>query len=953
MARWQDITIETEGGGISEPLSTQVNLVGSMLGLVAEQQDPGILDRVEELRLLCRKAAREGSDAPRDEAADIIRSLSTEEIKTLARVYTAYFHLVNKAEQQEIIRINRRRARQSGADRLPVIQDETDGEAPRPESIEKAIADLHDQGASLDEVLDVIGQLDIQPTLTAHPTEARRRTVLRKQRRIADLLATLQSNDATPDEQEEALDELYTQIALLLGTDEIREERPTVQEEVEQGHYFLYGSIWNTVPKIHQDVQQALRRYYDTTAELPAFLKYRSWIGSDRDGNPNVTSEVTRWTFITQRRATLEHYVRELDTLHEDLSLSRRQVEVSDALRASLEEDAEELAADGASAPADRNEPYRLKINYMQKRLQRVIDQGDTLGQSGASTYDSARFIEDLELITESLRESGLNAIAHSGRLHRLRVLAKTFGFHLAALDVRQHSGVLESALTTLLRRAGVTDDYASLAEEGKLDVLTDELSNPRPLVPRSDELSGEAQQVISTFTAIRDIYREEPAAIGSFIVSMTHTVSDLLEPMLLAKEVGLGEVEEDGTFTSPLDFVPLFETIDDLERADERMEALFNHPAYAPQLEARDGFQEIMLGYSDSNKDGGYWMANWALHKAIEELGQTCRAHDVDVRLFHGRGGSVGRGGGRTYQAIRAMPPVVHNGRIRFTEQGEIISFRYAQRQIARRHVEQIVSAMLTSTARGPDSPLEVAPANGPTRHPVDSEPAALVDRIAREGMAQYRTLLNDPDWWTWYTQVTPIQQISRLPIASRPVSRSGDKVDFDSLRAIPWVFAWTQTRYILPGWYGTGTGLAAILEEDAGHLDMLRQMYRTWPFFQAVLDSAQREMARVRLPIARRYNNALAADPEAPYHDWIVDEFERAEDAILQITEQEALFDNNPVLKESIRLRNPYTDVLNLLQIELLQRYRDADASGRDALRDPLFISINGIAAAMQSTG
>ena len=956
MSRWQGLDVETEGTGISKPLSRHVNLLGAMLGqVVKEQMGADMLDLVESLRLRCKRAEQENDAALRDEVAATIRELEYQDIVRLLHIYTAFFHLVNKAEQHEIIRINRERSRQTGSKGLPLGEDADDDRGkPRPGSIDATIAALKEQGVALDEVLALIDRLDVQPTLTAHPTEARRQTVLRKQQRIAGLLDDLRDADATPDEQEEALDELYTVIGLLLATEEVRAERPTVQEEVEQGHYFMFGAIWDTVPKIHQDLQQALRRHYGTTADVEPFLRYRSWIGSDRDGNPNVTADVTRWTYAAQRRKTLRRYCDELDALHDDLSISASQVPVPERLRASLRRDAEEVPLDEAARRPYRNEPYRLKLHYMKARLERSIDATDAarIGE-GPPAYDAAAFGEDLELVADCLHQSGFEEMAHTGRLHRLRVLARTFGFHMAALDVRQHSGVLEEGLAILLRHAGVTDDYAALDEDEKLAILRAELHNPRPLVPASAELPDAAAQVLSTFSVIRDILREDPDAVGSFIVSMTHSVSDLLEPMLLAQEAGIGQVDEDG-FHSPLDFVPLFETIDDLGAAHERMQALFTDSVYARHLEARGRFQEVMLGYSDSNKDGGYWMANWALHKAIDRLGRVSKAHDVDLRLFHGRGGTVGRGGGHTYQAIRAMPPVVHNGRIRFTEQGEIITFRYALPQIARRHVEQVVSATITSTAHATHSAPEAA-ANGTTggivRHAVDSAPAQLMDRIADAAMDTYRALIDDPDWWPWYTQATPIEQISRLPIASRPVSRSGSEVDFESLRAIPWVFAWTQARYIVPGWYGTGHALADVLDDPA-HLETLQQLYEEWPFFEAVLNSAQREMARARLVIARYYD-ALAEEAPRSFHGVLEDDYRRAESAILQITGQRTLFENSPVLKKSIELRNPYTDVLNLLQMELLRRYRQAPAVKQEPLREALFLSINGVAAAMQSTG
>ena len=957
MRRWNDLDLETEGTGISEPLSRQVNLVGSMLGQIAEEQGgEALFEHVEGLRALCKEAEQEGDPEKREEAARHISALDQDTLERLLHVYTTFFHLVNQAEQQEIIRINRERARESGPSAWPLGSGDEDGSSeaePRPQSIDATVAYLKGEGYSFDEVVSLFEQLDIQPTLTAHPTEARRRTVLRKEQHIADLLSTLRRPDATPDERAETLDRLYSQVAFLLGTDEVRAERPTVREEVEQGHYFLHGSIWDTIPAIHRDVQQALRRHYDATAELPAFLKYRSWIGSDRDGNPNVTADVTRWTFARQRRTMLEHYLEEIDELRDDLSISTRQLTVSDALRDSLETDAATIDLPNDVQDQYQREPYRLKLCYVEERLRNQLDEIDeTDVEKMAGGYTADDLLDDLDLIAESLHDHGFENAAQSGQLHRLRSLVKTFGFHLAALDVRQHSGVHEDTVAALLKAGGVVDDYGALSEDDKLAVLSDELQNPRPLVNRYADLPDDAAELMEVFGVIRAMHAVDPDVVGSYVVSMTHSVSDLLEPMLLAKEAGLGEVA-DGAYQCPLDVVPLFETIEDLDAADDRMETLFTHPVYAAHLEGRDGFQEIMLGYSDSNKDGGYWMANWALHKAIHTLGVVCDEYDVDLRLFHGRGGTVGRGGGHTSQAIQALPSVVHNGRIRMTEQGEIISFRYALPEIARRHVEQLVDATLTATANAQDR----SPAENPLladKVSMESDVTGLMDRLAEEGMSAYREFIDNPEGWQWYTAATPIEHISRLPIASRPVSRAseGEEVEFENLRAIPWVFSWTQTRYIAPGWYGTGKAFATLLEENPDALDTLRDLYQNWSFFRTVLDSAQREMARVRLPIAERYDALAGVDTS--FHPPIVEDYERAEAAILEITDQEALFDSNPVLKKSIELRNPYTDVLNLLQIELLKRYRaSTDEAEQETLREAIFLSINGVAAAMQSTG
>ncbi|HWV57346.1 MAG TPA: phosphoenolpyruvate carboxylase [Longimicrobiales bacterium] len=937
--------IESEGTGITRPLSENVNLLGSLLGqAIREQAGDAMLERVEELRLLCKRASLENNPSLRERAADRIRGLTDDEIGWLLRAFSAFFHLINQAERQEILRVNRERSHSLA-----------EGKS-RPESIDEAVGRLKEMGFSLAQVIDLFRMLDIQLTLTAHPTEARRRSILDKQRRTAELLADLRRPDATPEEQEATVEALRGQIAMLLATDEIRPERPTVQEEVEQGLHFLRGTVWETAPRIHRDVQRALVRHYGeaAAAEMPAFLRWRSWIGSDRDGNPNVTAQVTRWTLDRQRRVALELHRRELDELRRDLSVSDRRVPTPRVLLEALSalDDVEGL--DPATGGADdrgqdrvpipdhvfRHEPYRRFITHMIYRIDRLIARAP----GAAEEYDAARYIRDLDLLAQALEDAGFGVVAREGRLARLRALARTFGFHLAALDVRQHSRRHTEAVADLLAAAGVVDDYASLDEAARLEVLTRELKNPRPLLPRHAEMSETVRAALEAFEVIRDAITRDPASIGSYIVSMTHTVSDLLAPMLLAKEVGLWSMR-DGRVESPLDMVPLFETIEDLDAAADRLTALFAHPVYRLHLEARGGFQEIMLGYSDSNKDGGYWMANWALHRAQDAIGRVCREHGVEFRLFHGRGGTVGRGGGRANLAIAAMPPAAHNGRLRVTEQGEVITFRYALPGIAHRHTEQLVSAMLLSTA-STDQRGDLPPAAPP-------ELASTMDRIAQRAMQVYRDLIDDDAFWPWYIRATPIEQISRLPIASRPVSRkSAEEVDFEGLRAIPWVFAWTQTRHVVPGWFGIGAALDEVLSEP-GALEMLRNAYTNWPFFRAVVENAELEMMRARLEIAGRYA-ALAGDV-APggCHARIVRDFERAGRAILAITGEANLLDRNAVIKKSISLRNPYTDVLNLLQVELLRRYRDTEGERKSAIRELLFQSVNGIAAAMQSTG
>ncbi|NNF59261.1 MAG: phosphoenolpyruvate carboxylase [Rhodothermaceae bacterium] len=935
------LVVEAEGEGISVPLSRQVNLLGALLGrAIRERYGEDTFRLVEDLRGLCRDAARTNNAAKHDEAARLIAGQALDTLTAVLRAFTTFFHLVNKAEQLEIVRINRERARAATDD------------APRGESVADAVHELKTAGKALNEVRTLLQRLDIQPTFTAHPTEARRRTILLHQQRIADLLEALRAPDTTPAEEDALVRAIENAIRLLLATDEIRPAAVTVEDEVRHGLYFIGTSVWETVPRIHADLRRALRTYYggeqdEEALALPPFLRYRSWIGGDRDGNPRVTPQVTAWTLRVHREDALLLHRRALDALRLVLSPSDRQTPVPGALRDSIEADRAVVDLPERRWRQNRHEPVRLKLMLMQAKLDRLLDELDA--PSGEFlAYSATEYRADLVLLADALREAGLGALADEGPLADLRVQAEAFGFHLAALDLRQHSRVHEAAVADLLRLAGVMEDYAALDEAERLLVLSAELRNPRPLLPPDPALHEDTRRVLDVLLIARQALRREPEALGSYVISMTDAVSDVLEVLLLLKETGLWRLLADGRVESALDVAPLFETIADLEHAEALLEQLFTNPVYVRHLVSRGRMQEVMLGYSDSNKDGGYWMANWALHKAQGAIARVCHSFDVDLRFFHGRGGTVGRGGGRANQAIRAMPPEAQNGRIRFTEQGEVISFRYAHPGIARRHLEQIVHAQLGALAEAPAQASREQAYEGPT---VDPQ-RALMQQIADRSMDAYRALIDAPDFWPWYLAATPIEHIAGLPMASRPVSRkAASEVDFEGLRAIPWVFGWTQPRYTVPGWYGVGQGLANALAADAEAAGELQAMHADWPFFQAVAGNALREMARARFVIARRY----AAMADEPVHETLVDEFERAERALLRITGQERLLAHSPVIEKSIRLRNPYTDVLNLVQLDLMRRWRagGADGEAAEALRAALFVSLNGIAAAMQSTG
>ncbi len=906
--------------GITKPLQYKIDLIGRLVRQVVRQQAGAETARlIEDLMDRCEAACCTDEWRSHTDLQPRIEALDLDQLVRICRAFTAFFHLVNEAERQEIIRINRLAA-----------QKETT-QSPRKGSILEAVHHLKRHGLSNGEVRQLVQELDIQPTLTAHPTEVRRGTILFKQNRIAELLEHL-SPDRGLSQRATALaiDRIAHEVALLLVTDDVRSDRLRVEDEVNNGIYYQTHAIWETTPRIIDDLREALTTYFNTS-DCPPFLRFRSWIGGDRDGNPFVTHDITAQTLDAHRNAALDNYRKSLKALWQELSISSQRVSVPHALMEDIQREAEVIALDPDELHRYRFEPFRLKIAYMLERLKQF--QRDP----ASSIYSILELQDDLTILQNSMNHCGLDALSGYQSLSNLIIRSRVFGFHLAALDIRQHSQVHEDVIAELLTLSGVSENYTTLKEADKVALLEKELANPRPLCGDREDFSSETVELLEVFKLMRRVLHEDEEAIGAYIVSMTHTVSDLLEVLLLAKEVGLWRIKDDVVIT-PLDVVPLFETIEDLKRGASLMDALYNNALYRRHLTARDDFQEIMLGYSDSNKDGGFWMANWALHKGQEHLSEVGLQNNIKMRFFHGRGGSVGRGGGRANQAIFAIPIQSRSGRIRFTEQGEVISFRYARPFIARRHLEQIVNAVL-QIAHDKECDVGCSP-------PMQS----LMERIATQSMQAYRKLIDDPKFWPWYKQLTPIEHIGNLPIASRPVSRvSASEVQFDDLRAIPWVFSWTQTRYNLPGWYGAGTAIEEEIKKNPETLEQLQAMWQSWPFFRTVIENVQLELARTRMEIAHAYSGLS----QGRFHDIIAAEFEKTRSAVLKITGQERLLDNHMAIQQSIVLRNPYTDVLNLIQIELLKRWISRSEKESIPLRQALFLSINGIAAAMQSTG
>lgn len=881
------------------PLTRDQSLLLDVLRRVCERV--GLGDAHSVGQALAQRCGTDASEADLDWAALRLAAMDLDEIADLVRVGAARFHLLNKAEQLNIVRVNRQR--EVASEHGPA----------RPESIDQALERLAAQGMDARGVAELLGRLDVGPTLTAHPTEARRRTVLDKQADVAASVARLASAELTPRERSDTLGRLERAISLLLTTDDVRSQRLDVPAEVRNGLYFLKTTIWKSVPRLVRDVSWAAKRTFGAEQQaivandLPAMLRYRSWIGGDRDGNPNVTSEVTQRTLRVMRETALELWDAELSRLHDALSVSSETVDFG------------RVSSAGASAGSDAREPLRSHIAEMR----------DSLGRH--PEYGSEALLHDLLRLRDALRATGLKGlelVAEEGLLADAIARARAFGLHLAALDIRQHSGVHAAAVAELFALAGVTEDYTVLPEAEKLELLRRELGSTRPLVRENAQVSAKTAELLATLRVVRDAVRQEPASVRCWVISMTSHLSDLLALLLLMQETGLR-----------IEVVPLFETVDDLANAPELMDRALSDPAFRSHIEATSRGapeQEVMLGYSDSNKDGGFLMANTALHVAQRRIADVFEKHGVALRFFHGRGGTIGRGGGRAGRAILAAPPAARSGRLRFTEQGEIITFRYALPEMARRHLEQIVhAALLAEASRGAASETEAFE-------------GVLLD-LAGHARAAYRELIDGPAFWAWFVGASPVEHIGGLPIASRPVSRAvGSRLLFENLRAIPWVFSWVQMRALVPGWYGLGTALERASERQ---VQVLRESLEGGAFLGTVLDNAAQELARARMPIFERY---AARGPEgAKMLARIRDEQQRTVKAILRLTDRAELMAHAPVVGRSIDDRNPWTDVLNLAQIELLKRYRDAGDDAREDLRGVLQASINAIAAAMQSTG
>jgi phosphoenolpyruvate carboxylase len=887
------------------PLREDVGRLGAMVGrMLAEQGGDAFFQRVEQVRTAAIRRRREG--ATLEELAATLAGLDARDAEALARAFATYFQAVNTAER--VHRIRRRRDYQR------------EGSAPQPESLLDVLGRLKAEGVGADELVGWLDRLWIEPVFTAHPTEAMRRSLLEKEQAIVASLIDGFDRERTPQERREDDDRIYMALSAGWQTAEASPVRPSVQDEREHVDFYLANPLYRIVPALYEALAQALQATYGVAIRLPRLLRFASWVGGDMDGNPNVGAYTIAECLASQRALVLERYREDVAALARLLSQTEGRVAVSDALRARVADYRARFPAAAAQIrPRHADMPYRCLLQLVGARL--ALTQDDAAG--GYASSDE--LLDDLQLIADSLfQHRGVHAGAYA--VERLLCRVRSFGFHLARLDVRQDSRVHDDALAALLAEP----DWAGRDGAARADRLRPYASGEAAFAPCDD---AEAKSLQAVFATLRDSRASHGCgATGLYIISMARSAADVLAVLALARRGGL----VDAANHVPLNIAPLFETVDDLKNAPATLRALLDDPVYRRHLAARANQQWVMLGYSDSGKDGGTLASRWGLQRAQVELLEVAHAAGIHLAFFHGRGGSASRGGARITPALMSAPRGAVAGVLRVTEQGEVIHRKYGIRALALRNLEQTVGAVLRASLR----PRQDEPREARWREAMNA--------LSATSRRSYRAFVERDGFVDYFRSATPVDVIERMTLGSRPASRRSMR-GVQDLRAIPWVFAWTQCRSILPGWYGLGSALehgAQQFGEEA-----LAEMARDWPFFCNLLDDVEMVLAKCDLPIAEAFSK-LSGPLHEEFFALIRDEFARTRRWLLQLKGSDALLRDEPRLAASIHLRNPYVDPMSLLQVDLLQRWRESDRQD-DAVLQALVACVNGVAQGLQNTG
>ncbi len=905
-------------GHILMDISQTIHLLGDLLGRVISEQESQEIFNAEELIRQEAKARRGGDHAAAERLRSQVSALSPGDARAVASAFATYFDLINLAEENN---------------RVATLHKDERERYPRPmrESIGEAIVALKQRAVSAEQMSALLDNLAIELVLTAHPTEARRRTILSKVQRIASLLYQINQGKPLPREHDALIDALYAEITAFWLTDRARTANPAVTDEVRTGLYFVESVFWEILPKIYASMDNALAVHYPGLNANRTWLRLASWMGGDRDGNPNVTSEVTAETLRLHRGLAVEKHRDALQELARHLSMSAERLPPDPELaewikkRRPLPPHVEYIQQRYGA------EPYRLILSLLAADLADASHDDMKANLLASKPHPARVKPEDLARPLDVMAAS-LPAPLARDELLTARREVDIFGLHAMRLDIREDSSRLNVAIGEVLRALNSASSYETASETEQLELLNRLLSEPVPTLATRPGVTTQTAETWALFELIaraRQIYG--PALFGPFIISMTRSVSDVLAVLLIARWTGCAE---------GLQICPLFETVADLEAAPRILTELFTSEIYRAHLSTCNNEQVVMIGYSDSNKDGGYLMANWSLYQAQETVARTAREHNVRLTLFHGRGGTVARGGGPANRAIRAQPAGTMNGRFRLTEQGEIIASRYSNPDIAYHRLEQIAHAVLLASAPNPGA------------KEIPAIWRSTMESMGSTSINAYRKLVYEtPGFIDFWRAATPIDEISRMHIGSRPPSRT-NSTEVSKIRAIPWVFSWMQSRFNLPGWYGLGAGLSGV--SDVG---LLREMYANWPFFKSIINNVESSLVKADIDIAALYTE-LVPDRELAGRLFgeIRAEFERTWSAVLTISGHKEMMDSDPLTKESVRLRNPYVDPLNYIQVEMLRRLRaipDASAPEALPLREVIVLTINGIAAGLRNTG
>jgi phosphoenolpyruvate carboxylase len=930
-------------------LRARVRLFGNLLGNVLSAQEGGqVLAAVETLRKGFIRLRSEDDPRLRARLVRAIDGLDPQLLTHVVRAFHLYFGLVNIAEQSFQHRQRLRELSSGGPLWLG--------------SFDHTLREFRQQGISPEQLQTLLDQTRYIPVFTAHPTESKRRTIMEALRRIFVVSEKLDTTKLSKEQRNEIIQDLQNEIHILWKTDEVRVHKPRVRDEIRNGLYYFRDSLFDAVPVIYRNLEKATRRIYldgNPTAELPvkvpSVLRFGSWIGGDRDGNPFVLPETTELALRMHMREAICHYLQRVEALRQKLTHSDLLCQPAAAFTAALAGDEERFAVAFSDHPSHyAHEPYRRKLFLIRYRLRQnlaaVDRQIDTEGKADLGQYphrylSEQDLLQDLYQIRDSLIGHGDARIAATDLTDLIRLI-ETFGFFLMQLDIRQESTRHTDAVTDVLAQLPGAPDYAALGEADRLRVLAEHMAAGAPPALDHSRLGELTRETLAVFDVMRRMRSEVSAeAFGNYVISMTHTASHVLEVMFLAWLTGLAGRDAGGWFCR-IRISPLFETIEDLSHVEEALTELLGNATYRALLEASGNQQEVMLGYSDSCKDGGILASAWNLYEAQKKILRITGEHGVRCRLFHGRGGTIGRGGGPTHEAILAQPPGTVHGEIKFTEQGEVLSYKYGNLETAIYELTMGVTGLLKA------SRSLVQPVEEDRR-----DYLSIMEELAQIGEKTYRDLTDHTEGFLdYFYEVCPVSEIGLLNIGSRPSHRKQSSRAKSSIRAIPWVFGWAQSRHTLPAWYGIGTALDSWRQRDPTRLAKLQTMYQEWPFFRALLSNTQMSLFKARMDIAREYT-ALAVDKDraANIFEGIHAEFHRTLTHVLTVANQKVLIEENPPLYLSLSRRDPYLDPLNHIQLTLLKRYRNEQLPEADRERwlDPLLRSINAIAGGMRNTG